>query len=73
VRDTASSETPAHLGKDGKLTEEERQQCIKDKLCMFCGQPGYMARDCPKSTSKSSKAKARTAKAVTPTAAESKN
>jgi len=68
-----SSETPAHLGKDGKLTEEERQRRIKDKLCMFCGQPGHMARDCPKSTSKSSKAKARAAKAVTPAAAESKN
>jgi len=33
----ASSKTPAHLGKDGKLTNEECQQCIKDKLCMFCG------------------------------------
>jgi len=40
----ASSETPAHLGKDGKLTKEERQRHIKDKLCMFCGQPGHMAR-----------------------------
>jgi len=69
----ASSKTPAHLGKDGKLTEEEHQQRIKDKLCMFCGQPGHMARDCPKSTLKSSKAKARAAKAVTPAAAESKN
>jgi len=67
-----SSETPTHLGKDGKLTKEERQRHIKDKLCMFCGQPGHMARDCPKSTSKSSKAKAHTAKATTPTAVESK-
>ena len=40
---------------------------------MFCGQPGHMAKDCPKSTSKSSKAKARAAKAVTSAAAESKN
>ena len=69
----ASSETPTHLGKDGKLTEEECQWHIKDKLCMFCGQQGHMARDCPKSTSKSSKAKACAAKAMTPTAAESKN
>jgi len=68
-----SSEIPSHLGKDGKLTEEERQRRIKEKLCMFCGQPGHMAKDCPKSTSKSSKAKARAAKAVTPAAAESKN
>jgi len=42
----ASSKTPTHLGKDGKLTEEERQWRIKDKLCMFCRQPGHMARDC---------------------------
>ena len=68
-----SSETPAHLGKDGKLTEEKRQWRIKDKLCMFCRQPGHMARDCPKSTSMSSKAKACAAKAMTPAAAESKN
>jgi len=40
---------------------------------MFCGQPGHMVKDCPKSTSKNSKAKARAAKAVTPAAVESKN
>ena len=67
-----TSNSPSHLGKDGKLTEEERQQHIKDKLCMFCGQPGHMAKDCPKSTSKSTKTKARAAKVETPTAAESK-
>jgi len=69
----ASSETPAHLGKDGKLTKEQCQWRIKDKLCMFCRQPSHMAMDCPKSTLKSSKAKARAAKAVTPAASESKN
>ena len=52
---STTSEAPSHLRKDGKLTEEERQQHIKEKLCMFCGQPGHMAKDCPKSTSKSAK------------------
>ena len=66
----STSETPSHLGKDGKLTEAERQCRIKEKLCMFCGQSGHMAKDCPKSTSKS--AKARAAKVETPAAAESK-
>ena len=66
----STSETPSHLGKDGKLTEAERQRRIKEKLCMFCGQSGHMAKDCPKSTSKS--AKARAAKVETPAAAESK-
>ena len=70
---STTSDAPPHLGKDGKLTEEEHQQHIKDKLCMFCGQPGHMAKDCPKSSSKSAKTKARAAKVETPAAAESKN
>ena len=69
---STTSKAPSHLGKDGKLTEEECQRCIKEKLCMFCGQPGHMAKDCPKSTSKSAKTKARVAKVETPTSAESK-
>ena len=69
---SATPDAPSHLRKDGKLTEEECQWCIKDKLCMFCGQPGHMAKDCPKSTSKSTKTKARAAKVETPAAAESK-
>ena len=69
---SSTSDSPSHLGKDGKLTEEERQRHIKEKLCMFCGQPGHMEKDCPKSTSKSTKTKARAAKVETPTAAESK-
>ena len=69
---STTSDAPSHLGKDGKLTEEERQQQIKDKLCMFCGQPGHMAKDCPKSTSKSTKTKARAARVETSATAESK-
>ena len=69
---STTSDAPSHLRKDGKLTEEERQWHIMEKLCMFCGQPGHMAKDCPKSTSKSTKTKARAAKVETPTVAESK-
>jgi hypothetical protein len=50
------------LGKDGKLTKEERQRRFDNNLCMFCGQAGHLAKDCPKSTSSSSKTKARAAK-----------
>jgi hypothetical protein len=39
------------LGKDGKLTAEERQRRLDKKLCLFCGGPGHTARDCTKSTS----------------------
>ena len=69
---STASDAPSHLGKDGKLTEEECQRHIKEKLCMFCGQPGHMEKDCPKSTSKSTKTKARVAKVETPAAVESK-
>ena len=65
---STTSDAPSHLRKDGKLTEEEHQRRIKEKLCMFCGQPGHMAKDCPKSTSKSAKTKARAAKVETPRA-----
>lgn len=47
------------LGKDGKLTPEERQRRMNNKLCLFCGQPGHNAANCPKSSSNASKAKAR--------------
>lgn len=51
------------LGKDGKLTPQERQRRFDNKLCMFCGGTGHMAGDCPKSSSSASKAKARAAQA----------
>ncbi|KIK96318.1 hypothetical protein PAXRUDRAFT_68838, partial [Paxillus rubicundulus Ve08.2h10] len=49
------------LGKDGKLTSEERNCHFDLKLCMFCGNPGHMEKDCCKSTSKAAKAHAATA------------
>lgn len=46
------------LGKNGKLTPQERERRMKEGLCLFCGQSGHMARDCPRSTSSAFKARA---------------
>jgi hypothetical protein len=49
------------LGKDGKLTPNERQRRFDNNLCMFCGGVGHKAPKCPKKSSNASKAKARAA------------
>ena len=36
------------LGKDGKLTPVERQCCMENNLCLFCGKTGHLAKDCSK-------------------------
>jgi len=46
------------LGKDGKLTPQEHQRRLDNKLCLFCGTAGHVAKDCPKSSSASAKARA---------------
>jgi len=43
------------LGKDGKLTADERKQRLENNLCMFCGGTRHCTDNCPK---KSKKAKA---------------
>ena len=47
------------LGKDGKLTSEERERRKANNLCLFCGQSGHSVNNCPKSSSNASKTKAR--------------
>lgn len=53
-----SSFLSGKLGKDGKLTPEERKRRMDNKLCMFCAKPGHMAKDCRKASSSASKARA---------------
>ena len=46
------------LGKDGKLTPEERQRRFANNLCLFCGGAGHTASTCPKKTSAATKGRA---------------
>ena len=55
------------LGKDGKLTPEERQRHMDNNLCLVCGSKDHHARDCPRS---SNKVKARAAKTSDSASAE---
>ncbi|KAJ8698886.1 hypothetical protein PTI98_005547 [Pleurotus ostreatus] len=57
-RATATSKDSTHLGANGKLTPEERQQHFDNELCLFCGGAGHKANKCLKSQKK---AKARAA------------
>ena len=44
------------LGKDGKLTQAERQSHFEQNLCLFCGKTGHIAKECSKATSTAAKA-----------------
>jgi len=44
------------LGKDGKLTPQERQHCFDNKLCLVCGQGGHITTACPKAKPHAAKA-----------------
>ena len=82
---TTSSQTPnleGKLGKDGKLTPEERKRRLDNNLCLFCGGAGHTARDCTKTGSSASRAKGRaatveesspTSSDTSPSTSESKN
>jgi hypothetical protein len=50
------------LGKNGKLTGDERDRRMKEGLCLYCGEKGHVAHDCPKSAA----AKGRAAKVSAP-------
>jgi len=75
---TASSSAPSKprpayadkLGKDGKLTSEERTRRIKNSLCLFCGGAGHKASKCKKSGSSAAKARAASSTPVTAPATE---
>ena len=54
------------LGKDGKLTSDERQRRFDNNLCLYCGGTGHKTADCKKASA--SKTKARAAKVPEETA-----
>ena len=49
------------LGKDGKLTQAERQCRFKQNPCLFCGKTGHIAKECSKVTSTATKARSASA------------
>ena len=46
------------FGKDGKLTTNERKCRFDQGLCMFCSKSSHKAKECPKSGSRATKARA---------------
>jgi hypothetical protein len=60
---TSTNPLAEKLGKDGKLTQQERQRRFDNNLCMFCGGVGHTAANCTKASSSAAKAKARSAQA----------
>lgn len=46
--DKGKSPEPPKLGKDGKITDEERQRRLASNLCLYCGKTGHMRKDCNK-------------------------
>jgi len=54
-KEPASDALPK-LGKDGKLTPQERQCCMDNKLCLFCGTAGHITKDCAKAASSKAQA-----------------
>ena len=72
---SSSSSTPSiadKLGKDGKLTPQERQRRFDNNLCLFCGGTGHTAKDCSKASSSAAKTKARAAQASEPESSDAK-
>src|ERR1700723_2978813 len=49
------------LGKDGNLSQAECSRRFNNNLCLFCGGVGHTAKECPKSSSSATKAKAHAA------------
>ena len=64
---TSTPDLSSKLGKDGKLTPQERQCHLNKNLCLFCGAPDHRAADCNKAMAA---AKARASK-TTPATMES--
>ena len=37
------------LGKNDQLTGDECEHCVKEGLCLYCGEKGHVTHDCPTS------------------------
>ena len=46
----SSPDLTGKLGKDNKLTLQERQCCMDNSLCLFCGKTEHITKECPKPT-----------------------
>jgi hypothetical protein len=56
--DKKKSDLGDKLGKDSKLTTIKRAHQFTNNLCFFCGGVGHTARECQKSSSSATKARA---------------
>jgi hypothetical protein len=49
IRDKPKNSISNKLGKNGKLTGDERERRMKEGLCLYCGENRHVAHDFPKS------------------------
>ncbi|KAF8229653.1 hypothetical protein L208DRAFT_1053578, partial [Tricholoma matsutake] len=60
-QDKPKSSISDKLGKNGKLTGEEQEHCMREQLCLYCGEEGHVAGNWPKSKAAKAHASADTA------------
>lgn len=51
------SQKKGNWKKGDKLSKEEREKRFRDKLCLYCGKPGHIAKDCKGKTQMSAAGK----------------
>ena len=59
------------IGKYGKFTAAKQAHCFANNLCLFCGRVGHTVKECPQTSSSTTKAKGRAAKAQPETKSDS--
>jgi hypothetical protein len=66
-----SEDLTGKLGKDGKLTTEERNRRISNNLCLFCGGTGHHASECKRAKARAARAAKTSESAETKSASDS--